>query len=127
MTRVYPVDMRSMSFIKLKTHVLNEGKILLGKKIVRILGYANQDPILLQYFVEVVKKAGGSIKGEPRLETHKLVVYANPVLARALNASGLPFGRKTRTNPPIDPHLKQDRELFRYHIKSTLTEELASP
>lgn len=119
----YPIDMSSKGFVRLKTHVLNEGRILFLNKSVGGLGYVNQDPVLLRYFANAVREAGGTIRGEPRLGTYALVMHASPVLARALDASGLPFGRKTITNPSLDPLLKRDPELFRYHIRATLTEE----
>jgi len=117
--------MYSIGFIKLKTHVLNEGRVSLRKyKLYKVLtlGYSNQDPVLLKYFADAVKEAGGT-RGEPCLETYALVLYASSVLARALKVSGLPFGRKTRSNPSLDPLLERDTELFRYHIQATLTEE----
>jgi len=46
----FPIDMSSKAFIKLKSHVLNEGKITFRKKYVGRLGYSNQDPVLLRYF-----------------------------------------------------------------------------
>jgi len=121
--RFYPVDMSSQSFIKLKTHVLNEGRVSLHIKIVGILSYINQDPVLLKYFADTVREAGGAIKEELTFEGNGLVAHANPVLARALDASGLQYGRKTRTNPSLDPLLGQNPNFFRYHIQATLTEE----
>jgi len=121
----YPIDMYSKGFINLKTHVLNEGRISPRKSklhVVLTLGYSNQDPVLLKYFADAVKGAGGT-RGEPCLETYALVLYASSVLARALQVSGLPFGRKTRSNPSLDPLLSRDPELFRYHIQATLSEE----
>jgi len=115
--------MRSNDFIRLKSHVLNEGRISVKKKSVGALSYVNQDPMLLRFFADIIRGVGGSIRRELRFEGYGLAAYADPVLARALVFSGLPFGRKTRTNPPLDPYLRQNSELFHHHIKATLTEE----
>jgi len=120
--RLYPIDMHSKEFIKLKSHVLNEGRIAFLKQSVGILNYSNQDPVLVRYFTDIVRKLKGDITG-PYLATHALATNAIPALARALDASGLPFGRKTKTDPSLDPLLKEGSELFRYHIRATLTEE----
>jgi len=116
------VNIGSNDFVKLKSHVLNEGRISVKKKSVGALSYANQDPVLLWHFAEAIRRVRGTIR-ELAFQEHGLVTYANPVLARALVFSGLPSGRKTRTNPPLDPHLRQNPELFHYHIQATLTEE----
>jgi len=121
--KLYPVNMSSSDFVRLKSHVLNEGRISVKKKSVGTLSYVNQDPVLLRYFANVIKGLGGSIRKELTFEGYGLAAYANPVLARALDFSGLPFGRKTRTNPPLDSLLRQNPELFRYHIQATLVEE----
>lgn len=120
--RLHPVDMHSKEFIKLKSHVLNEGRIAFLKQSVGILNYSNQDPVLLRYFTDIVKKLRGNITG-PYLATHALAINAIPALARALDASGLSSGRKTKTNPSLDLLLKEGSELFKYHIRATLTEE----
>lgn len=121
--RIFPIDMSSNAFIKLKSHVFNEGRIAFRKRSVGRLGYSNQDPVLLRYFTDLVRELGGDIRREPRFARYVLLVEANPVLARALDASGLPFGRKTRTDPPLDPLIRPNSRLFRYHIQATLAEE----
>jgi len=121
--RIFPIDMSSKEFIKLKSHVLNEGRIAFRWRSVGRLGYSNQDPVLLRYFTDLVRGLGGDIHREPRFARYVLLVEANPALARALDASGLSYGRKTRTDPPLDPLIKPNSSLFRYHIQATLTEE----
>jgi len=120
--RLYPLDKHSKEFIKLKSHVLNEGRIGFLKQSVRILNYSNQDLVLLWYFMNITKALGGDIAGL-YLSNHALATNVNPALARALDASGLSFGRKTKTDPSLDPLLKESSELFKYHIQATLTEE----
>ena len=86
------------------------------------LSYSNQDPVLLKYFMDRVREIGGGTEG-PYLGTNALVASGDPVLARALVASGLPPGKKTLSNPPLDALLRRDKESFKYHIQATLTEE----
>lgn len=119
----FPLDMSSRAFIKVKSHVLNEGRIEFGYKSVYSLDYHNQDPVLLWYFANAVREAGGNIIGKPHLEVRELVISADRVLARALVASGLPFGRKTLRNPSLDPIIEKDPKLLKYHIQATLPEE----
>jgi len=120
--RLYPLDMHSKEFIKLKSHVFNEGRIAFLKQFVGNVNYSNQDPVLLWYFTNIVKELGGDVTG-PYLSKNALAINATPALARALNASGLSSGRKTRTDPSLDPLIKEGSELFKYHIRATLTEE----
>ena len=119
----FPVNMGSKGFIKLKSYVSNEGRIAFGIKSAYMLNYSNQDPVLLMYFVDSVGGVRGKIIGQPKWGTHVLVITADVVLARALVASGLSFGRKTISNPSLDHYTVQDPNLFRYHIQATLNEE----
>ena len=119
----FPLDMSSKAFVKAKSHVLNEGRIQFGYKSVCSLDYRNQDPVLLWYFANAVREAGGKIIGKPHLEVRVLEISADRVLARALVASGLPFGRKTLKNPSLDPLVEKDPKLLKYHIQATLSEE----
>jgi hypothetical protein len=119
----FPVNMGSKGFLKLKSHASNEGRIGFGYKSVNLFTYNNQDPVLLMHFIDAVREVRGKIVGQPRWGTHVLEIVADVVLGRAIVASGLSYGRKTRTNPSLDSSIIQDPKLFSYHIQATLNEE----
>ncbi len=50
-------------------------------------------------------------------------IFANSVLGRALEASGLPRGKKTVSNPSLDPQMARDSGMTCYHVQATLNEE----
>lgn len=121
----YPLDMMSEAFLKVKTHILNEGSIVnhrlkYGHYRTR---YNNQDPVLIKYFIDAVRGVDRALVKKPGLKDYSICVYTNPVLGRVLSASGLPSGRKTITNPSLDPLLIKHPNIARYHIQATLTEE----
>jgi len=120
---IFPLAMDSKAFIKVKSHASNEGRIAFAYMSVKRLSYHNQDPVLLRCFANAVIEVGGDIIGQPRLEKKALVIFANRILARALVASGLSYGRKTLSDPSLDPLVEQNRELCQFHIRATLNEE----
>jgi len=115
----YPINMRSRGFVKMRTHILDEGTNSSKNR----LKYSNQDPVLLKYFADAVREAGGIIITKPRLRPGAMEIEANSALGRALEASGLPGGRKTISNPSLDPMVEKDPKSKRYHIQAALTEE----
>ena len=115
----YPLDMNSRDFVKVKTHILNEG----WTSPAHNLAYNNQDPVLLKYFANAVAGAGGTITREPKLREGAIEVASNSALGRAVEASGLRRGRKTVTNPSLDSLVASDPEAARYHLQATLAEE----
>ena len=115
----YPFDMKSRAFVKAKTHILNEGWISPAHN----LAYNNQDPVLLKYFADAVAEAGGTITREPKLRGGAIEIASNSAIGRAVEASGLPRGRKTITNPSLDSLVASDPEAARYHLQATLAEE----
>lgn len=103
----------------MRTHILDEG----ANSPKHRLKYSNQDPVLLKYFADAVREAGGIIIRKPHLRPGAMEIEANRVLGRALEASGLPRGRKTISNPSLDPMMEKDPKSKRYHIQAVLTEE----
>jgi len=118
----FPVNLRSPTLIKLKTHILNEGT-LRARKGHYEARYANQDPLLHTYVRQLLKELGKEPRTPPLPSKEAMITYINGTTARILHAAGIPLGPKTKTNPPLDPKIFKDPELRKYHIQTTLTEE----
>ncbi|RLG05342.1 MAG: hypothetical protein DRN61_00865, partial [Thaumarchaeota archaeon] len=121
----FPVNLRSPTIIKLKTHILNEGT-LRARKGHYEARYANQDPLLHTYVRQLLKELGKEPRTPPLSSKEAMITYINGTTARILHAAGIPPGPKTKTNPPLDPKIFKNPELRKYHIQTTLTEEGSS-
>ncbi|RLE75805.1 MAG: hypothetical protein DRJ44_05175 [Thermoprotei archaeon] len=121
--RKFPINLYSPKIAKLYTHALNEGSLILGKTPTQVtLRYVNQDPVLIRKFIDTVKKAGGWAKILPP-QKPGFDVYTDSVTARIVNAAGLPYGRKTITDPPLHPRILKDPQLAKHHLHITFLEE----
>jgi len=125
-TRKFPINLKTPTLIKLKTHILNEGKITITKTTKQLqANYVNKDPTLHKYVIELLKELEANVKEKPRWEPSRKIYVTNidPTIARALIKTGLKPGKKTITNPTLDPEIYKNPELRKYHFKATLTEE----
>lgn len=121
--RKFPIPTSTRELAKLKTHVLNEGTMNYRRGKSSEMSYANKDPALLHYFITRLKQVGGHEGGLPTPAARVMRVSGDALTARLLNASGLPYGSKTKVNPALDPLVFTDPETRRYHVQATLTEE----
>ena len=121
--RNFPIDLYSPKIVKLYTHALNEGSLIMFKSPTQtILRYVNQDPVLIRKFIDTVKEAGGWAKILPP-QKPGFDVYTDSVTARIINAAGLPYGRKTITDPPLHPAILKNPKLAKHHLHITFLEE----
>ena len=121
--RKFPIDLFSKPVVRLYTHVLNEGYLYVGKRPTETnIRYVNQDPTLIRTFIDYVRRIGGEAR---ILEPKKpgFDVRTDTVTARIIHAAGLPYGRKTLTNPPLHPVVMKDKELAKEHLHITFLEE----
>ena len=120
--RKFPVDLYSSAIVKLYTQALNEGHLKRDTPTQTSLRYVNQDPALIRAFIDNVKAAGGWAK---ILEPAKpgFDAYTDTVTPRILAAAGLPYGRKTLTNPHLHPAVFKNKEAAKQHLKLTFLEE----
>ena len=119
----YPVDLSNQYLWMLATHILNEGYVrneLTGSV------YVNKDPVLHWYVMRNIKEVGGEVTRVVLRkyggEGLKLESYIDSKTSRLLSYIGVPAGRKTVNQPSIDFSGMSD-EVWRYHIRATLTEE----
>jgi len=125
-TRKFPINLKTPTLIKLKTHILNEGKITITKTTKQLqANYVNKDPTLHKYVIELLKELEANVKEKPRWDQSKgaYVTNIDPTIARALIKTGLKPGKKTITNPTLDPEIYKNLQLRKYHFQATLTEE----
>ncbi|RLE86538.1 MAG: hypothetical protein DRN04_19340, partial [Thermoprotei archaeon] len=121
--RNFPIDLYSPKIVKLYTHALNEGSLAIPKSPTQTsLRYVNQDPVLIRKFIDTVKEAGGWAKILPP-QKPGFDVYTDSVTARIINAAGLPYGRKTITDPPLHPAILKNPKLTKHHLHITFLEE----
>ncbi len=127
-TRKFPVNLNSPTIIKLKTHILNEGTLLKEAGAHYIARYINKDPVLHLHVRKLLEELGVKIKEPPVWDRTRqsYVTSIDATTARILHKAGVPVGRRTMTNPTLDPRIAKNKELRKYHFKATLTEEGSS-
>lgn len=121
--RKFPIPLDSPTIAKIKTHILNEGLITQDKPGRERIAYINKDPVLHRYFRKLLFEIGYTCKSPPLPRERSLRSNAPATLARALHKAGLPYGKKTITNPSLDPQVYTNPEVRKYHFQATLTEE----
>ncbi len=123
----FPINLRSPTIIKLKTHIINEGSISKRTTGTQCKAeYINKDPVLHHYVTQLLEKLG--VNAKPYYKASKDIhgTNINATITRALIKAGLKPGKITQINPTLDPRINVDPKLRKYYFQATLTEEGSS-
>lgn len=120
--RRFHIDVASKPFLKLKTHMINEGHI---DERENICVYSNKDPVCHLYFKNYIEAIGGYLSSVIAPYHGGLRSYGDPTTGRALMFAGVPAGDRTLRGDVISlgREVLSDQKLLKYHYQATLTEE----
>lgn len=119
----FPIDLNSIEVQLLKTHMMNEGYVgYYGPKHSWTSEYINQDPVLVSRVYSLAKKAGFYVS-EPHPKHGGIRINFDGITSRILHKAGIQYGNKVINQPELDEFLIKHDNLWREHVRITLTEE----